>query len=113
MRTGPTGNSASVIVVWVVLLGVLAGFAARLVLKRHGIGLVKSLAIGAGGALLGWWVGRLLGGRHVATGIQVLWAAVGAVVVLVAVHMAASRRRPIGRRRLLWRGRLTRRRFRL
>ena len=45
---------------WAIGIGLLAGLAGRLIFKRHGISVLMSMAIGVGGALLGWWAGRAL-----------------------------------------------------
>jgi uncharacterized membrane protein YeaQ/YmgE (transglycosylase-associated protein family) len=98
-------------IAWVVGLGAVIGLAARFVFTRHGIGILQSVGIGIGGAVLGWWIGDAAT-RHLSRESQLLCALAGAIVVLIAAHVVASRRRTFARRRGLWRGHLVKRRFR-
>lgn len=106
-----TGNTSCMTLGWAIGIGLLVGLAARLIFKRHRIGVLKSLAIGVGGALLGWWAGRAWT-EGATRSMQILSALLGATIALLVVHIIASRRRIFGRRRFLWRGHLTKRAFR-
>src|SRR5438105_7134884 len=81
-------------VLWVIVVGLIAGAIARLVLPgRDPIGFLGTIAVGIAGALLGWWVGSLLVGRAVVVRHPWLSAIIGAIVVLALTRAVAGRRR--------------------
>jgi uncharacterized membrane protein YeaQ/YmgE (transglycosylase-associated protein family) len=91
-------------VLWIIVIGLIAGVVARIVLPgRDPIGLLGTMAVGIVGALLGWWIGGLLFGVKEVQHHPWLSAIVGAVAVLALVRASTYRRRG------LWRGRPIRR----
>jgi len=78
----------------VLLIGLIAGALARLLTPgRDPIGLLGTIAVGVGGAFLGWWIGRsIVGGAGVASH-PIIWAILGAVLLLLLFRAVASRGR--------------------
>ena len=77
---------------WIVI-GALAGLAARLVTKRH-VGLVVTVIVGIVGALLGGWVMTAVTHGPGLTGFSIrsfLIAFAGAVVLLFAYGLVSHR----------------------
>jgi uncharacterized membrane protein YeaQ/YmgE (transglycosylase-associated protein family) len=73
--------------VWVVLLGILAGWIAGKITKGSGFGLLGDLVVGVVGSLLGSFVFGLLGlGAYTLVGRLVV-AVVGAVVLLWLIRV--------------------------
>jgi uncharacterized membrane protein YeaQ/YmgE (transglycosylase-associated protein family) len=91
------------VIVQIVIAGLIIGAIARLLLPgRDPIGFLGTLGVGVGGAFLGWWVGRSLVSARSVHQHPWLWAIGGAIVVLLVIRAAASRRGLIGRRRWGW-----------
>jgi uncharacterized membrane protein YeaQ/YmgE (transglycosylase-associated protein family) len=70
---------------WLILIGLAAGFLAGAVMKGHGFGLLGNLVVGVIGALLGGFIFGLLG--IAATNLigELISAFVGAVVLLMLI----------------------------
>jgi uncharacterized membrane protein YeaQ/YmgE (transglycosylase-associated protein family) len=81
------------IITWLIL-GLIAGFIASKIVHHQGQGAVRDVLIGIGGALLGGFIFRLIGGRGV-TGLNVwsMLVAVGGAVVLLLAWNAIERHR--------------------
>ena len=74
------------LIIWI-LVGALAGWLARRVVRGHDFDFVRSIVVGLIGALVGGWLfGQL--GIHLGGGIigEMIVAFVGAVVLLVVVR---------------------------
>jgi uncharacterized membrane protein YeaQ/YmgE (transglycosylase-associated protein family) len=100
------GTNGGMTILGIILVGLVVGVVARLVVPgRDPIGFLGTLAVGVGGAILGWWAGRALVGARAAQHHPWLWAIGGAVVVLLLVRSLTYRRGFFRRR---W---LTRRRW--
>jgi uncharacterized membrane protein YeaQ/YmgE (transglycosylase-associated protein family) len=83
---------------WIVI-GLLAGVAARMVTKRH-LGLIATIAVGIVGALVGGWVLTAVTNGPGLTGFSIrsfLVAFAGAVALLFAYGLAAGRGRHLMR----------------
>ena len=75
------------ILAWIIL-GVIAGFVGSKIVNRTGEGLIRDLALGIVGAIVGGWIFSFFGQAGV-TGLNLyslLVAVIGAVVVLLAYH---------------------------
>ena len=75
------------ILAWIIL-GVIAGFVGSKIVNRTGEGLIRDLALGIVGAIVGGWIFSFFGQTGV-TGLNLyslLVAVIGAVVALVAYH---------------------------
>lgn len=67
-----------------IVVGLVVGALARLIVPgRQPIGILLTLAVGVGGSLLGWWLGRQLVGAQAAAHPW-LWAIGGAVLLVLA-----------------------------
>jgi uncharacterized membrane protein YeaQ/YmgE (transglycosylase-associated protein family) len=88
----------------IILSGLVVGAIARLLVPgRDPIGLLGTIGVGVGGALLGLWAGRALVGARSVTLHPWLWSIGGAVVVLLVVRAVTNRRRTfLGGRRGMW-----------
>ena len=77
-------------------VGLIAGFIASLIVKRHGEGIALDILLGIIGAVVGGWLFRAVGSVGV-TGFNlwsVLVAVVGAVLVLGIWHAVRRRSGP-------------------
>jgi uncharacterized membrane protein YeaQ/YmgE (transglycosylase-associated protein family) len=80
-------------ILWVILAGLIVGAIARLILPgRDPIGFLGTIAVGVGGAFLGWWIGRELVGAQAVHDHGWLWAIGGAVLILFLVRAFTYRR---------------------
>ena len=75
----------------ILAVGVIAGWLASKVVKGNGFGLVGDAAIGIVGAFIGDWLLHHLG-VHLGAGIigPVINAAIGAIVLLLALRLAGA-----------------------
>jgi uncharacterized membrane protein YeaQ/YmgE (transglycosylase-associated protein family) len=82
------------VLAWIVL-GLFSGFIASKIVNKSGEGALLDILLGVVGAVVGGFLFNLLGAAGV-TGLN-LWSifvsVVGAIVVLVAYHAIAGRRR--------------------
>lgn len=72
--------------IWLLLIGLLAGFLAGVVVKGHGFGIIGNLIIGIIGALLGGFIFGLLGLPAENRIGDLICAFVGAVVLLLIIN---------------------------
>ncbi len=75
-------------IVWVILIGIAAGFLAGVIMKGKGFGSVINLLLGLAGALIGGWLLGVLG-INLGDGIvgSLLAAVIGAVVLIFVVSL--------------------------
>jgi uncharacterized membrane protein YeaQ/YmgE (transglycosylase-associated protein family) len=86
-------------ILWVILGGLIVGVIARLLVPgRDRIGFFGTLAVGVGGAFLGWWIGRELVGVHAVKEHAWLWAIGGAAIVVLLSRLLTRRRTVFARR---------------
>jgi uncharacterized membrane protein YeaQ/YmgE (transglycosylase-associated protein family) len=82
------------IIAWLVF-GLLAGFIASKIVNHRGEGMILDIALGIVGAFVGGFLFHLIGGYGI-TGFN-LWSLLvaigGSILVLVAYHAIAGRRR--------------------
>lgn len=77
-----------------IVIGLLAGWIAGLLMKGGGYGIIGDLALGVVGALVGGWLGSLLLGVDLTTGINLtslITAVVGAVICVVIYRLITRR----------------------
>ena len=72
--------------IWLIAIGIVAGFLAGRLTKGKGFGLLMNLIIGVGGAILGAWLFGVLG-LSLGSGIigSLLTALIGAVLLLYLI----------------------------
>ena len=77
-----------ILLIYLALVGLVAGWAAGKIMKGSGYGLVMDLALGVIGSLVGNWIMRMLGFVTPSNLVpQILVAILGAVVVVAVVRM--------------------------
>jgi uncharacterized membrane protein YeaQ/YmgE (transglycosylase-associated protein family) len=73
--------------VWVILIGILAGWIAGQILKGRGFGLVGDLVVGVIGSLLGNFIFGVLGIYSYGLAVRLIVAVIGAIVLLWLIRM--------------------------
>jgi uncharacterized membrane protein YeaQ/YmgE (transglycosylase-associated protein family) len=73
-------------ILWMIIIGAIAGFLAGQLYRGYGFGLVGNIAVGIVGALIG---GFLFGNVFVVGGIvgQIISATIGAVILLFVISL--------------------------
>jgi uncharacterized membrane protein YeaQ/YmgE (transglycosylase-associated protein family) len=72
--------------IWLILVGLIAGWLAGQVMRGGGFGIVGDIIVGIIGALLGGWLFGLLGISAGGLIGQIIMAFVGAVVLLLILR---------------------------
>jgi len=73
---------------WTILIGLIVGLLARLVLPGDNkMGLILTAALGIGGSLLATYAGHAMGWYMAGQGAGFIASLVGAVVLLLIVHL--------------------------
>ena len=86
-------------IVIILLVGLVAGFAASHVVAGHGYGLIGDIVVGILGALLGFFLAGALGIVMAGLLAEIVVAFVGAVILLAVLRLVTGRGR-FGRRAL-------------
>ena len=81
----------------ILLVGLIAGFAASHVVAGHGYGLIGDIVVGILGALLGFFVAGALGIVMAGLLAEIIVAFIGAVILLAVLRLVTGRGR-LGRR---------------
>ncbi|ABS66445.1 MULTISPECIES: GlsB/YeaQ/YmgE family stress response membrane protein [Xanthobacter] len=73
-------------ILWMVIVGAIAGFLAGQIFQGYGFGLIGNIAVGIVGALIG---GFLFGGVFVVGGMigQIISATIGAIILLFIISL--------------------------
>ena len=79
--------------IFVLIVGLVAGWLAGKIMKGKGFGLVGDLIVGVVGAVIGNWIFILLGFSVYGNGLigSILVALIGALILLFAVRMFKKR----------------------
>jgi uncharacterized membrane protein YeaQ/YmgE (transglycosylase-associated protein family) len=81
------------ILLWIVF-GLAVGIVAKLIMPGQDPGgIVLTIILGVVGALLGGWVGRMLGLYREGEGAGFIMAVVGAIIILALYRLVAARSR--------------------
>jgi uncharacterized membrane protein YeaQ/YmgE (transglycosylase-associated protein family) len=81
------------ILIWIVF-GLVVGIIAKFLMPGNDPGgVIVTIVIGVVGALLGGWIGRVLGVYREAEPVGFIMAVVGAIVLLVLYRVVAPRMR--------------------
>jgi uncharacterized membrane protein YeaQ/YmgE (transglycosylase-associated protein family) len=72
----------------ILIIGIVAGWLAGKVVRGGGFGLIGDLLVGIAGAFIASWLFPRFG-VHIGTGIgeQIVWAMLGAIILLVVVRL--------------------------
>ena len=73
---------------WIILVGLIAGWAAGKIMKGSGYGVLTDIALGIVGAIVGGWIVRLLGFEPMGGLISSIITAIIGAVLLVAIARA-------------------------
>lgn len=75
-------------IVWLLLVGLIAGWLAGLLVKGGGYGMLGDMVVGILGALIGGYVFRSLGLSH-GHGLlgSIIVATIGAIILIVVLHI--------------------------
>jgi len=76
---------------WVILIGILAGWLAGQITKGRGFGLLGNLIVGILGSLLGSFIFVLLGIAAYSLLGRLVMSVVGAIVLLWLIHLIKKR----------------------
>jgi uncharacterized membrane protein YeaQ/YmgE (transglycosylase-associated protein family) len=81
-------NMSNESILVILLVGVVAGWLAGKVVRGTGFGLIGDLVVGIAGAFVAAWLFPRLG-IHLGTGIlsEILYSALGAIILLVIVRL--------------------------
>ena len=81
-------------ILWILLIGFVAGIIARLLAPgpNNPSGFILTAVLGIAGAFLATWIGQAIGWYHPDQGAGFIGATVGAVVVLFIWHRFVSAR---------------------
>jgi uncharacterized membrane protein YeaQ/YmgE (transglycosylase-associated protein family) len=79
-------------IVWLLFVGLVAGWLSGKLTKGKGFGLAGNLAVGVVGAVIGGFIFRLLGVSAYSTCGSILMATLGALILLAAVQALQSKR---------------------
>jgi uncharacterized membrane protein YeaQ/YmgE (transglycosylase-associated protein family) len=83
------------ILLWIVF-GLVVGIVAKLIMPGADPGgIIMTIALGIVGALLGGWIGRVMGLYHEGEAAGFIMAVIGAVIVLALYRLVVSRRRTL------------------
>lgn len=77
-------------IVWILIVGLVAGFLASMVMSGRRLSLIGCLVVGVIGAVLGWWLFGVLGITIVGLPVfvvQLLKAFVGSVILLFLLRL--------------------------
>jgi len=79
---------------WVVIIGLIVGALAKLIMpgKDPG-GIIVTILLGIAGALLGGWLGRVVGLYQEGQGAGFIMSLIGAIILLAIYRLIIGRRR--------------------
>lgn len=81
-------------ILWIIVIGLIAGFVARLLAPgpNNSMGFILTTVLGIAGAFLATFIGQAVGWYRLDQGAGLIGATVGAVVVLFIWHQLVSSR---------------------
>lgn len=75
-------------VIWMLIVGLIVGALAKLIMPgRDGGGIIATMLLGMGGALVGGWIGRLLGMYSQGEGAGFIMSTLGAILLLAIYRL--------------------------
>lgn len=79
--------------IWILLIGLIVGALAKLIMPGHDPGgIFVTMMLGVAGALVGRFIGRLLGMYAPGQGAGFIMSTLGAILLLAVYRMAIRRR---------------------
>ena len=82
-------------ILWVILIGLVAGALARLIVPgTEPGGFIVSIILGIVGALVATWLGKVIGWYKEGESAGLIGATVGAILLLVVYHLIRRRSAP-------------------
>ena len=80
-------------ILWAIISGFIVGLLAKLFMPgRDPGGIIMTIILGVVGALLGGWIGRVMGLYREGEAAGFIMAVIGAVIVLAIYRLVVSRR---------------------
>jgi len=76
---------------WIIVVGLIAGWAAGKIMKGSGYGVPTDIALGIVGAIVGGWIVRLLGFEPMGGLISSIITAIIGAVLLIAIARAIKK----------------------
>jgi uncharacterized membrane protein YeaQ/YmgE (transglycosylase-associated protein family) len=87
----------------ILVMGLIVGALARLLIPgRTPLGILGTIAVGVGGAFLGWWIGRGVVGRGGVIDHPWIWALIGSSLLVLLYRAVLGRRTYAGRWSRRW-----------
>ena len=75
-------------IIWMLIVGLIVGALAKLIMPgRDGGGIIATMLLGMGGALVGGWIGRLLGMYAQGEGAGFIMSTLGAILLLAIYRL--------------------------
>ncbi len=78
-------------VLYIILVGLVAGWAAGKIMKGAGYGVLMDIVLGVGGAVVGNWILSILGFSHTGGLLTTILVAILGAVVLVFIARAIKK----------------------
>jgi len=78
-------------IIYILFVGLVAGFLAGKIMKGKGYGLVGDLVVGVLGSIVGWWLAAIMGIRGYGIITSILVALGGALLLLYIVRIVKKR----------------------
>ena len=77
--------------IYILFVGLAAGFLAGKIMKGKGYGLVGDLVVGLLGAIIGWWLAGMLGIGYHGILVSIIVALCGALLLLYIVRIVKKK----------------------
>jgi uncharacterized membrane protein YeaQ/YmgE (transglycosylase-associated protein family) len=78
-------------IIYILFVGLVAGFLAGKIMKGKGYGLVGDLVVGVLGSIVGWWLAAMMGIRGYGIITSILAALGGALLLLYILRIVKKR----------------------
>ena len=84
-------------ILWTIIIGFIAGVIAKFIMPgdNEPAGFILTAILGIVGAFVATFLGQALGWYRPGEGAGLIWAVVGAIIVLLVYGMVAGRRRAV------------------
>src|SRR6185437_7011342 len=89
----PRKQEESMVVLWWIIVGLIAGWATGKIMRGSGYGVLGDILLGIAGAIIGGWIMRAIFGAGPGGMIYTILVAIGGAVVLTWIYRALIGRR--------------------